>query len=244
MEQSLQVTKHFFKVMSRDFHAKMALPKAFCRNLDDKKLATIRSGKGIWKICVGKSNRDTMFFEEGWGDFVRQHELTVGDIVVFEHVGGMDFNAFVFDYTACEKEFDDDLAEKYEGSSGVCNNLEAIRGGSCQQRDNPYFVITMKHSHSPASKRSRPFVQIPAEFWKSNDLKMKKGLNLKDPSSKKWSVQLKYYSSGRVVMDRGWKQFYESNKLKKGDVCTFELNHNPKGSTVASMDVHIFPAPN
>lgn len=91
-------------------------------------MATIRSGKGIWKINVGKSNRDTIFFEEGWGDFARQHELTVGDIVVFEHVGGMDFNAFVFDYTACEKEFDEDLAEKHEGSSGVCNNLEAIRG--------------------------------------------------------------------------------------------------------------------
>ncbi|CAI9764595.1 unnamed protein product [Fraxinus pennsylvanica] len=243
MEQNPRATKHFFKVMSRDFHTKLALPKAFCRYLNEEKLATIRSGKGIWKINVVKSNRDALFFEEGWGNFVRQHELTVGDIVVFEHVREMDFNAFVFDYTACEKEFDKDLGETYEGSSGVCNNLEAIISGSWQQGDNPYFVVTMKHYHSPASKRARPFVHIPAEFWKSNDMKKTTSLNLKDPSGKKWSVELKYRRIGRVDMDKGWKQFYESNKLKNGDVCTFELSHNPKGSTVASMDVHICRAP-
>ncbi|CAA3002157.1 B3 domain-containing Os01g0723500-like [Olea europaea subsp. europaea] len=151
MEENSRVTKHFFKVMSRDFHSKLALPKAFCRNLNEVKLANITSAKGIWKINVSRSNSETVFFEEGWGDFVLQHHLAVGDIVVFEHIGEMRFNAFVFDFTACEKEFDNDLAERNEGSAGVCNNLEAIKtnaGSSCQHRD-PYFVITMKHHNTP-----------------------------------------------------------------------------------------------
>lgn len=246
MEENSRVTKHFFKVMSCDFHSNLALPKAFCRNLNEVKLANITSSKGIWKINVSRSNSGTVFFEEGWGDFVRQHDLAVGDIVVFEHIGEMHFNAFVFDFTACEKKFDDDLAERNEGSAGVCNNLEAIKtnvGSSCLPRD-PYFVITMKHHNSLDCKQ--PYMRIPVEFWRSNGLNEKTSINLRDPSSKNWLVELKFYKNvgnGRVTMERGWKQFYESNKLKNGDVCTFELNHNPKGSTVASMAVHIFPAP-
>ncbi|KAL2513991.1 B3 domain-containing protein REM10 [Forsythia ovata] len=172
--------------MSRDFHTKLALPKAFCRNLNVEKSANIASGRGSWKVNVGKGSNGMMCFEEGWADFVRQHDLAVGDIVVFEHVGEMDFKAFVFDFTACEKEFDEDLAERNEGSAGVCNNLEAIKtnaGASCQQRDNPYFVITMKHHNSPASKPQ--YVRIPAEFWKSKGLNQKTSLNLRDPSGKK-----------------------------------------------------------
>lgn len=60
-------------------------------------------------------------------------------------------------------------------------------------------------------------------------------------------MELKFYESAgnnRAMMSRGWRQFYESNKLRIGDVGTFELNHNPEGSTVASMNVHIFPASN
>ncbi|KAL2491263.1 B3 domain-containing protein REM5 [Abeliophyllum distichum] len=229
--------------MSRDFHTKLALPKAFCRNLNVEKLANITSVKGSWKVNVRQGSDGMMYFEEGWADFVSLHCLTVGDIVVFEHIGEMHFKAFIFDLnTACEKEFDKDLASN--------------AGASSQQRDNPYFVITMQNYNSPDCKRNSPcvlflkfmnFQYIPAEFWKSTGLNKKTSVNLRDPSGKKWSVELKIYKScgnGRLLMDGGWKQFYESNKLKIGDVCTFELlNNNPKGSTVASMDVHILPAP-
>ncbi|KAL2513992.1 B3 domain-containing protein REM14 [Forsythia ovata] len=211
-----------------------ALPKAFCRFLNVDKLANITSGKGSWNVNVRQGSDGMMCFEEGWADFVRKHCLTVGDIVVFKHIGEMHFKAFVFDLnTACEKEFDKDLASN--------------EGASSQRRDNPYFVITMQHYNSPDCKRNRPCVHIPAEFWKSNGLNKKTSVNLRDPLGKKWSVELKIYKSygnGRVIMGRGWKQFYESNKLKIGDVCTFELlGNNPKGSSVASMDVHILPAP-
>ncbi|KAL2491264.1 B3 domain-containing protein REM5 [Abeliophyllum distichum] len=223
-----------------------ALPKAFCRNLNVEKLAIITSGKGNWKVNVSKSNRDSVFFEKGWGDFVRQHDLEVGDIVVFEHIGKMHFNAFVFDFTACEKEFDKDLERRNEGSARVCNNMEAIKtnaGSSCQHRD-PYFVITMKHTNTPVYRHSH--VRVPIEFWKSNGLNEKTSVILRDPSDNNWSVELKFYKKGSkccVLMNKGWKQFYESNKLKIGDVCTFELNYNPKGSSIASMSVHILPAP-
>ncbi|XP_022897452.1 B3 domain-containing protein REM3-like [Olea europaea var. sylvestris] len=150
-------------------------------------------------------------------------------------MGEMNFNAFVFDFTACEKEFD--------------RNLGAIKinsGASFQQRNNPYFVITIKQHNSPGSRAQ--YVRIPAKFWKSNGLNEKTSVNLRDPSGKKWPVELKFDKNGtsyhRLIMLRGWKQFYESNKLKNGNVCTFELNHNPEGSTVASMDVHIERAPN
>ncbi|CAI9764594.1 unnamed protein product [Fraxinus pennsylvanica] len=244
MEENLQATKRFFKVMTRDFHTKLALPKDFCKDLlNVKKSATIRSGKGIWKVSVSKDSNNMVCFEEGWGDFVRQHDLAVGDVVVFKHIGEMHFNAFVFDFTACEKKFDESLAETNGGSGGSCNNLEASKtnaGGSY----NPYFIITIKDHNSPASKGNR--VHIPAEFWKSNGLNKKSSVNLRDPSGKKWLVELKFYESAgnnRVVMSRGWKQFYESNELKNGDVCTFRLNHNPESSIVASMDVHISPLP-
>ncbi|CAA3003514.1 B3 domain-containing Os01g0723500-like [Olea europaea subsp. europaea] len=124
MEENLQAAKRFFKVMTRDFHTKLALPKSFCEGLVNvKKSAIIRSGKGSWKVKVSKDGNSMACFEKGWGDFVRQHELSVGDVVVFKHIGEMYFNAFVFDFTACEKEFDESLAKTNEGS----NNLEAIK---------------------------------------------------------------------------------------------------------------------
>lgn len=113
-----------------------------------------------------------------------------------------------------------------------------------------FYFFTYEHVDIPNCAiipQFHEFQHIPAEFWRSNCLNKKTSVNLRYPSGKKWLVELKFYESAgnnRAMIARGWRQFYESNKLRIGDVCTFELNHNAEGSTVASMNVHIFPASN
>lgn len=83
------------------------LPPSFCRKLKQEKSewAMLKSRKGTSKIKVCRNGEGVISFEFGWPQFVDHHNLSIGDFVVFEHVGGLKFNVFVFDHSACEKEF-------------------------------------------------------------------------------------------------------------------------------------------
>ncbi|PIN16415.1 hypothetical protein CDL12_10933 [Handroanthus impetiginosus] len=204
MDEKYGVIRHFFKIMLPGFHDKLVLPPAFCRKLKEEKPkhAILRSPRGTMKVNICKNDKGLIYFKKGWKDFADLNDLCIGDAIVFEHTGGLNFNAIVFDPSACEKQFPEkvnldehpeDVERKVDMDSGTSYNFL-----------NPHFTITMKR-HNGLKRWAT--VNIPTKFLRSNDL--------------------------------SWYKFYTSNKLKDGDVCSFELHPHSRRSKTVVMDVHI-----
>ncbi|VFQ95367.1 unnamed protein product [Cuscuta campestris] len=106
MEVSLQ---RFFKVLMPGFHTKIMLPPVMDNEEllvgEEAKESELISRKGRWKVIIKKSCEGRLWFTDGWGEFVRQHDLALGDFVVFKHIGALRFKVTLFDPTCCEKDF-------------------------------------------------------------------------------------------------------------------------------------------
>ncbi|KAF5205542.1 B3 domain-containing protein rem10-like, partial [Thalictrum thalictroides] len=97
---------HFFNfIMSAAVLDGISIPKAFMKDyLEGEKCegrkATLRTLKGgkSWVI-----NTKGCCFTDGWEDFAREHDLHVGDLLVFRYEGGFTFNVIIFDATMCER---------------------------------------------------------------------------------------------------------------------------------------------
>ncbi|XP_019051497.1 PREDICTED: B3 domain-containing protein Os03g0212300-like [Nelumbo nucifera] len=100
----------FYTVFSPSSSIKLEIPPAFNRHLAGESWideARLNSCKGSWDVKVrgsGRSSED-MYFEKGWEDFVKEHKLHVGDLLVFQHHGRLVFDVMIFDPSACQKEY-------------------------------------------------------------------------------------------------------------------------------------------
>ncbi|KAK4427697.1 B3 domain-containing protein REM9 [Sesamum alatum] len=225
MEERVAVSRHFFKVMIPGFQQRLNLPPGFCKKLKEEKSrqAMVRTRKGSWKMKVCRNPQDgLMSLEDGWGEFVCAHGLSVGDFVVFEHTGGLLFNALVFDPSACEKEFLVEFKEEddQESPEGNCSKRKSGKKAVnvSYHSKKPHFILIMKPYH--AHKLAR--VTIPVKFLRSNNLEKMSSVVFRNPDHhqrRAWSVRVLVEETPtlRARMDRGWHDFYVSNKLKDGD---------------------------
>lgn len=44
--------------------------------------------------------------EDGWEEFVKDHDLQLGNILIFRHEGDMEFEVAIFDSSCCEREYE------------------------------------------------------------------------------------------------------------------------------------------
>lgn len=82
------------------------IPPAFRVHLRNKSLRTVslRGPSGnVWDVELVDSSNGLQF-ESGWKEFVTDHAIETGDILVFRLDGCSCFSVLVFDATACEKE--------------------------------------------------------------------------------------------------------------------------------------------
>ncbi|XP_057249288.1 B3 domain-containing protein REM8-like [Beta vulgaris subsp. vulgaris] len=88
-----------------------SIPKSFLYYLrdeleledDNEKAVILRDKRGqSWVIKLDNVN---LKFKDGWEKFCQEHNMEVGDFVVFRHVGDLVFDVLIFDPTACEREF-------------------------------------------------------------------------------------------------------------------------------------------
>eukprot|EP00257_Ricinus_communis_P016263 XP_015574380.1 B3 domain-containing protein REM7 isoform X4 [Ricinus communis] len=267
-------SRRFFRVMMPGFRSKLPLPVAFCRQIkgEGSDRAVVKSSDREWHIKVGKCCDGSLYFEEGWEDFVKHHGLNLGDFVVFEYNGDLVFDAIVFDSSACEKEipvsinlFSEKMKNKNKNKNKKKKKKKKIlsdEGKRHHKREHldgkspledaksyptngPHFITTINASNGPDGIS---YLHIPVEFAKSQKLDRASIVILRDSSGKLWPVKLctsdfKFRGKmlKRTAMRKGWLHFYVANKLKKGDVCLFELDLTRKKSYTLVMDVHIFP---
>ncbi|KAI9182702.1 hypothetical protein LWI28_028032 [Acer negundo] len=64
---------------------------------------TVPNGQ-VWKVGLIRDGR-TIWFRDGWHDFVQYNSISAGYFLVFKYGGNSNFNVLIFDLTACEIEY-------------------------------------------------------------------------------------------------------------------------------------------
>ncbi|KAM3379410.1 B3 domain-containing protein REM7 isoform X2 [Capsicum galapagoense] len=231
---------HFFKPIQPGFKNGLKIPIGFLKYLkgqDQIEHVVLRSGGKNWLVKV-KCWR----FGAGWAAFVEQHDLQLGDILVFRHEGNMEFEVSIFDSTHCDREYAEYLQEE-----DACNNVEETsKKFKFNGRPRPRVKLSKKasshvkavvhhksfgHSHFDHIIReyninSRCFLFLPQCFAYANGLTNKKcGLIIKDERQRSWNLKLSSYEA-RTYIRAGWPKFVVDNCLKKGDRIRFEVVTN------------------
>lgn len=90
-----------------------SIPKAFVKNLggnlkakNEEKRAELRdkTGRSWYVKLVFRSGDSRPHFENGWESFCNDHNLQMGDFLVFKHQDDFVFDVIIFAPTACERE--------------------------------------------------------------------------------------------------------------------------------------------
>ncbi|KAM3270578.1 hypothetical protein P3S67_028780 [Capsicum chacoense] len=108
---------HFIKPTQKGFKHGLTIPTGFLKYLkarDQIEHVVLRSGGKSWLVKV-KGCR----FKAGWAAFVEEHDLQLGDLLIFRHEGDMEFEVSIFDSSHCDREYAEYLQEE-EG----CDNVE------------------------------------------------------------------------------------------------------------------------
>ncbi|XP_077244494.1 B3 domain-containing protein REM5-like isoform X2 [Tasmannia lanceolata] len=116
MKENYSHHPQFLKPIFPESFQKISIPIAFHKFLVGEKsdIAVLNSRRGkSWRVKV-KGGIDGVFFEDGWGDFVADHGLCSGEILVFRYQGNMVFDVTVFDKTACEKSYEKKMEKQRE----------------------------------------------------------------------------------------------------------------------------------
>lgn len=95
-----------------EIHVLQSIPVSFFKYLKGQKCerAILRGRTGkIWPVKINSRS-----FEDGWKDFVEDHDLHVGDFLVFRHEGEMVFDVMVFESSACLREYPSFPAKEFD----------------------------------------------------------------------------------------------------------------------------------
>ncbi|XP_059305873.1 B3 domain-containing protein REM10-like [Lycium ferocissimum] len=180
--------------------------------------------------------------EEGWEEFVKDHNLQLGDILVFKHEGDMEFEVTVFDSSYCEREYEQGIRESEEEKA--CIVEESSKKLEFKEKPKPiiktsgkafssvaaaYKDMHLSHSHFICTIRayclSKYCLCIPKQFAQENRLNNRKCMIIMRDEQRSWTFSV--YTNGKnTYIGSGWREFCITNCLKEGDRLMVEIVSN------------------
>ncbi|KAK8523495.1 hypothetical protein V6N12_048015 [Hibiscus sabdariffa] len=143
-------TPHFFQPLLPGFQHHLTIPllffKHYLKSEINSQRAVLRSHGRTWSVRI----RDRRF-EDGWGDFAKDHDLHVGDFLVFEYGGNLVFDVVVLDTSACQREYPLSATKpKHQNKSSTKESTERFIGKLDEKRastsishGSPHFVAAL-----------------------------------------------------------------------------------------------------
>ncbi|KAM3379415.1 B3 domain-containing protein REM7 [Capsicum galapagoense] len=231
---------HFFKPIQPGFKNGLKIPVGFLKYVkgqDQIEHVVLRSGGKNWLVKV-KCWR----FEAGWAAFVEQHDLQLGDMLVFRYEGNMEFEVSIFDSTHCDREYveylhedqggswrDEEISKKFKFKGRPRLRIKLSKKASSHVQAAAHHK-SFGHSHFECTIReyniSHHYLGLPQQFAYANGLTNKKcSLIIRDERQRLWNLKLSSCKS-RTYITGGWHKFSADNCLKKGDRIMFEVVTN------------------
>ncbi|XP_021774917.1 B3 domain-containing protein REM5-like [Chenopodium quinoa] len=255
---------HFFQPLIPGFLSDFSIPKSFYKYLGlgaeiGEKMALLRDkNKKIWDVKIELINNKVQF-KDGWEKFCNDHDLQIGDFLVFMHQGYWVFDVFVFDSTACERE-----SATIDDESNQFNYVIVQALSSCGSRNNSGATLNeAKDVHVGLSREvnnnvleqrnmgSRPSTFVlqncsyesvalpipkPINIGVGSEIEEDKMILLRDKSKKIWDVNIEL-SKNKVQFKDGWEKFCQDHNLQIGDF--LELKY--QGYLVFDVSVIVDP---
>lgn len=260
---------HFFRPILPDSSSAHVpiIPKAFQTDYlvdteDSEGVATLKSTplKKSWKVKLNDFK-----FTDGWEHFFKAHELSMGNILVFEYEGhDLIFQVWVFDLSCCEVEYSteslmsegivkNEIHHCETGAKGMDRAAGISKGkGKCKvEEDSEECDDKLEETKEDATNISkcphfittlksynigRSFLTIPRIFSKSNIPDDVETIILKDKEGKEMPIKLiRRKDSYGVNFGFGWYDFQFEKGLKKGDICLFEQENEDEMEFTVSV---------
>ncbi|XP_055819902.1 B3 domain-containing protein REM10-like isoform X2 [Solanum dulcamara] len=230
---------HFLKPILPGFKDKFTIPISFFKYLKGQgnEYALLRRASKKWPVKVNGRR-----LEDGWEEFAKDHDLQLGDILIFRHEGDMEFEVAVFDSSCCEREYEQGVHGREEGK--VCIVEESSKKLEFKEKSKPnikksgkgfanveaaYKDMHLSHSHFICTIRpyclSKHCLCIPKQFAQENRLNDRKCVIIMRDEQRSWTFSL--YTSGKnTFIGNGWREFCLMNCFKEGDILKFEIVSN------------------
>ncbi|KAJ6337881.1 hypothetical protein OIU76_007539 [Salix suchowensis] len=117
----------FSQFLHSRFDQRLAIPKIFTRHLGRKLPDTVNlkgpSGSA-WKVGLTTYN-NTLFFNHGWQEFVKDHALEENDFLIFKYNGESNFDVLMFNMQSMYEKVASYFVKKYESTE---------RGNGCRKK--------------------------------------------------------------------------------------------------------------
>ncbi|XP_019255323.1 PREDICTED: B3 domain-containing protein REM5-like [Nicotiana attenuata] len=225
---------HIFKPILPGFKDGLKIPRGFLKYLkghEHIEHAVLRRGSKQWLVKVNGRR-----LEDGWEKFVEEHDLQLGDLLVFRHEGNMEFEVSKFDSSHCDREYSEYLQQEEEEEANnveeTSKNLEfeEIPSPSIELSDHAEAATHKPFGHSSFVCTIRPycltygFLYVPKHFALANGLATNKkcSLIIKDERQSSWTLRLSCCKT-QVYIGDGYCKFVADNCLKEGDCILFEV---------------------
>ncbi|MCD7446389.1 hypothetical protein HAX54_005997 [Datura stramonium] len=196
--------------------------------------AMLRRASKKWPVKVNGRR-----LEEGWEEFIKDHDLQVGDILIFRHEGDMEFEVAIFDSSQCVREYQQGVHGREEEKACIVEESSMklafkekpkpnIRtsGKAFSNVDAAYKDVYLSHSHFTCTIRpyslSKYCLCIPKQFAQENRLYGRKCMITMRDEQRSWTLSV--YTNGKnTYIGSGWHEFCTTNCLKEGDRLIFEI---------------------
>ncbi|XP_042429546.1 uncharacterized protein LOC122016347 [Zingiber officinale] len=137
----------FFKIMIGDFQELLFIPPDFTHvmvDLVDKNVYLKTSLGSCFKVKLSVAAK-SLAFKDGWPDFVLDHSIAAGDVLVFTYVGESLFAVDIFGINTCEKVY----FGKTDGN--ILNKKKKEKTSTSLRR--PQLVKRQKSFEAPSFKK-------------------------------------------------------------------------------------------
>ncbi|KAL2920933.1 B3 domain-containing protein REM9, partial [Bienertia sinuspersici] len=198
-----------------------------------------KSGRRWYVKLVNSSVSDDKRprFKDGWICFCKEHDLHVGDFLVFEYHGNFVFDVLIFAPNACERQLPyfestsmvkfknphNHIAKKFKGEEIKVGEGTISKNGSSSfmSISYPWCRIVLQPYCLTSS-----IIHLPREFAEKNGLSKRWcDIEVIDEKGQSWSMLLRHYRTRNNGLSYigGLTNFLNTYHIKIGDALIFQL---------------------
>lgn len=215
----------------------LSLAKDFCNAIGLRgpcviRLKTSMDSTESWQVHGRTSENSSYVISHGWKRFCQENSLKEGDMCTFYVVGTTLWHVVIM---RCK--------EKQETPSAASSNSKTDNYISSEEQKGPNGPMT---SSNKASSKTICAFEIGPPAWVKKEINtstMKhvfslplafcEAIGLREPctitlktsmsSGTSWQTRVVPYKYCNHLGGSGWKKFCQENRIKEGDVCTFNV---------------------
>ncbi|CAN6242151.1 unnamed protein product [Urochloa humidicola] len=214
----------------------LALPIAFSDaiGLHKPSMITFKTTMtGSWQVRGVPCDNHSYLLVHGWRRFCEENNVKEGDICTFNVIKTTMWHVVITRYTPklpgtafassmkCKSSDDSSSSEGQEMSKGsITSSNKASSQKTCIYEIGPPAWIKKKILNT-----NNRYFTLPAAFCSAIGLREACTITLKTSLSRirSWQVYVHPYKHASFFKSSGWNRFCRDNKIKVGDMCTFNV---------------------